>query len=797
MQAAASNGPAFFRRLILVSATGLIVARPLVLGEDAGLSDNLADPWGMVLTLLWLLTAAGWAAWRFWLRPSSPSRDREGAAEKPLIPEHWYGGTVQTALLMVVALVFASAEFAASYKFPARLIAWEWLGLFASFFVVRQLAVTPGEQQGFFAVVLAGAAALSAQGIYQRFVEMPGNRNLAEDVEAFRKAWIEENPGQPVNENYLEQLRLRAMENNIFGPYAHPNSYAGFLVLWLPGLIGAVAVSRRMKSERWQTLLTVCCAVVGLAALWLTHSRGAILGLMAAGAGIGFFVYRRLLLRHAVAALIGLVVLIGLVYGAGQSDSLTSFMGKKGNAVAQRREYGQTTLQMIRERPWLGVGPGNFGENYTRLMPDSSEEKIKDPHNFALETWATCGVFALLALMTALTAFFVQIIKARSVSEVTTFADVSGPDQSVRWEFYLGGMFGLVLGFVLRVSTATPNSILTETYAAAVRSVAWFAAFALLERLVWTDRGRLVALTTGIAALLLNLCVSGGIGFPSVAGPMWVGIALALNAAALRPVAWLSRAGAAMILPLPIFLGVFLGYGIYILYPVLASDGLMREAVQAAAYFQNEKAKPRAEQSAGIRDNPLAFIRRGVIERFEQAARLTPDDARIYVQLAWWNHIVWEMGQRQSPRELPLAERALGYGVKAAQLDPHGASGYVIQYQIRMSYAKINEDSAEAIRKEHGDPLVINDREITAREQYKLAGKTLEGYLSDDPHDAGLHFLLWRAWSKAGDKDEAREHAEKAQQLDKLVTMPARQLTELQRTQLDEWLKANPSEPRP
>ena len=81
--------------------------------------------------------------------------------------------------------------------------------------------------------------------------------------------------------------------------------------------------------------------------------------------------------------------------------------------------------------------------------------------------------------------------------------------------------------------------------------------------------------------LCWSTCASpGGIGFPSVAGPLWVAVALALNAASLRPVSWLSRSGAAMILPLPIFIGVFLGYGVYILYPVLDSDGLIREAVK-------------------------------------------------------------------------------------------------------------------------------------------------------------------------------------------------------------------------
>ncbi len=675
------------------------------------------------------------------------------------------------------------------------MIAWEWFGLFVSFFVVRQLAVTEREQHGLFTVVLASAVALSAQGIYQYCVELPGNRQLAEDPEAFRASWAEENPGQEISETFLQQMRLRAMEKNIFGPYAHPNSYAGFLDLWLPGLIGAVVVSYLVKAGKWQLILTALCALLGLSALWLTHSRGGLLGLAVAGVGAGLLVYRRLLRAYAVAVLVGVVVLIGLIYGGWQSGLLTAGMGKQNNPIAQRLEYWQTTWQIIRERPWLGVGPGNFGENYSRLMPASSEEKIKDPHNFALEMWATCGAFALLALLAALAAFFVQISQARSVSEGESFVNASGSEeQSVRWEFYLGGMFGLVLGFVLRVTTATPNTILAETYAAAVRSVAWFAAFALLERLVLTDRDRVLALTTGIVALLLNLCVSGGLGFPSVAGLLWVAIALALNAAALRPVPWLSRAGAAMILPLPIFLGLFLGYGVYILYPVLASDSLVREAVQAVAYYQNERNKPPSEQSDGIRNTPDRFIQLGVINRLKQAAQLTPDDARIYVQLAWGTNVLWELSQRKTRQELPLAENAIRYGIKATQLDPRGAGGYLVQYQIRIKYAEMNEASAEALRKNHGDPVAINEREYTAREQYKLAAQTLEKYLPNDPHAAALHYDLWLAWSKAGDKEKAREHGEKALELDQLVAMPARKLTDSQRKQLQDFTdKSRPS----
>jgi hypothetical protein len=780
------------RRLLLALATTLIVARPLILGEDAGLSSNLADPWGMVLTLLWLAAAAGWAAWRYWLRPSGEKKNLDVPPSSD-----WYGGIVDTALLMTVALVFVSAELAAGYKFPARLIAWEWFGLFVSFFVVRQLAVTPEEQRGLFAVLLASAAAVAGQGIYQELAELPSNRRLADDPQAFRAKWAEENPGQDISDSFLEQLRERAKQNNIYGPYAHPNSYAGYLVLWIPALLGVIAVCWRGKAPVWQTALTAGCALLSLAALWLTHSRGAILGLFVSAILFALFVYRRQLRAHALVALIGLLFLIAAGYGAWRGGLLTRGMGKSNNTIAQRLEYWRSTWPMIAERPWLGVGPGNFGENYPRFMPANAEEKIKDPHNFALEMWATCGVFTLAALLATLAGFFYHVVynlqserggvSAPREESLGALMQPRSSETPIRWEFYLGGMFGLLLGFVLRVNTAAPSTILAETYTAALRSVAWFAAYALFERLDWSERGRVYALTMGIVALLLNLCVSGGIGYPSLAGMLWIAVALALNAANLKPSVWLSRAGAARILPLPLFLGLSLGYGVYILYPVLASDDLMREAMQMVDYFHKEAAKPVAERSGGVRDYPARFLQKGVVERLQQAEKLTPDDARISVQLAWWISVIWDLTKSKSERELPLARQALQWGGRATQLDPRGGGGYWVQYHIRIRYALAVKQSLDELRKERGNAEILEAREKTIREQYQLAADTLEKYLPNDPHDTTLHYELARAWFESGDKEKGRRHAEEALTLDDAVAAPTRKLTDRQREQLRKW----------
>src|SRR5262249_24357413 len=75
---------------------------------------------------------------------------------------------------------------------------------------------------------------------------------------------------------------------------------------------------------------------------------------------------------------------------------------------------------------------------------------------------------------------------------------------------------------------------------------------ALLERVAWRGATRALALAAGVAAMLLNLTVSGGISFPSVPLNLWVMAALALNALPIQPVPRTPRLSITSMLPPPL-----------------------------------------------------------------------------------------------------------------------------------------------------------------------------------------------------------------------------------------------------
>src|SRR5205807_5195444 len=149
---------------------------------------------------------------------------------------------------------------------------------------------------------------------------------------------------------------------------------------------------------------------------------------------------RRRVLGIAVAGIAGIV----LVFVLNRTDALKE---EASGTMQKRLDYWTATVHMIRDHPWLGVGPGHFGRFYPRYMKETAFQKIKDPHNFALEIWSTCGIFALLALMVALAAFFWQT--RRTWFDSQRDRDKEDAVGQARWPFYLGGMGGLTLAFVL------------------------------------------------------------------------------------------------------------------------------------------------------------------------------------------------------------------------------------------------------------------------------------------------------------------------------------------------------------
>ena len=350
--------------MLLGGVTALVVARPLVFGEDPGLLAAPTDTATLVLTFLWLLAGLSYAGW---CAVTGRSFGRLNGAE-------W-------GLLAAAVCVLISAESTSTlYKHPARLIAWEWLGFAVCFLLVRRVAATETQRNGLFAALLASAVSLSAYAVYQAAVELPRDQQrYADDPEELKRALAEQDVYLDADDPYLKQFRRRLLDNHVFGTYSHPNSFAGVLALFLPGLAAAALVGSR-GAPRWQAGLLWAGAVLGAAALWLTHSRGALLAVALVGLGTALWMSRHVFRQRKLLALALLLMVAGGGWLAMASGLLTRGVGKDESGFRVRLDYWRATTRMIADRPWWGFGPGNFGNAYPRATcsrPPSRRSPIR------------------------------------------------------------------------------------------------------------------------------------------------------------------------------------------------------------------------------------------------------------------------------------------------------------------------------------------------------------------------------------------------------------------------------------
>ena len=204
-------------------------------------------------------------------------------------------------------------------------------------------------------------------------------------------------------------LRLRlGLQGGIYateltGPFVYPNAMAGMLLL-AAGAGATLAASLPRPRDRVLPLLAAAAMIGGL---WLTGSRGA--GI-ATGLGVLTYALGEALLRWRRPGLtLGLVTLGGgaLAAAAGWLRVLPlPGWGAPAASVTDtsalwRLQILRWTWDMIREHPWLGVGPGGFPvalTHYQRIPYVSGE----NPHNLLAQIAAEFGLPAALLVLIAL-----------------------------------------------------------------------------------------------------------------------------------------------------------------------------------------------------------------------------------------------------------------------------------------------------------------------------------------------------------------------------------------------------------
>ena len=196
------------------------------------------------------------------------------------------------------------------------------------------------------------------------------------------------------------------------GLFMNPNSAAALVNLFWPAaaLLAALA-AHKGQLKRYAGLLAaffvmvVAVALDGSRAAFLGACGGLVVVLLTAGFGLNAPVRR---LGLIVALFVGAVAVAQLLsiqdLGLGRDiGSRVASLGEPATASSVRLLQWAAAWELIREQPWLGIGPGTFWLAYAALRPQADGTYGSYVHNDYLEFWVERGVAApMLVLVLAL-----------------------------------------------------------------------------------------------------------------------------------------------------------------------------------------------------------------------------------------------------------------------------------------------------------------------------------------------------------------------------------------------------------
>ena len=408
----------------------------------------------------------------------------------------------------------------------------EQVSLLGAGFLAIQLC---GDRKRFSQLVVVIAAvggALAAKGLYQYFVDAP--ERLA-DFDMYRSQRLGQlgfADGTPA----AEMLRIRLADRSPTGFFSLINLYASLLIILLCGSAGLAASKiacalrdypawRKMRKKGEVHLPSLAAGLwVGVVAaiavvLVLTSSKGAVAAVILAGLlAVAVGLFGKKLAVHWKKAVLA-VACLAVLAGAGVVACGIKYDSLPTKTMTVRWYYWTGAAEIIREKPILGVGPGNFPAGYLQHRRAEAEEEVKNPHNFLLGALTQFGFAGGLLYIAAVG--FVLVNLARPVPP----GQQQTSDSAKRRPWALFIALALApLAARLILAPAEPLVALFETYLPVV--VFWI----MLIVAGWCggcinstpSRALAIGLACGCVGFAIHNLLSFSLWAPATAGVFWV-----------------------------------------------------------------------------------------------------------------------------------------------------------------------------------------------------------------------------------------------------------------------------------
>lgn len=217
------------------------------------------------------------------------------------------------------------------------------------------------------------------------------------------------------NGNWIDPAFEGKLTDRVYATFGNPNIYAVFLLVALMFSL-ALAVEKKQRAKK---SLYAAAALLNLAALVLTWSRGAWVALL-----FGLFICLILQIKRHGGVIVSLLVVLPYALYLLPEALVSRFMSifnLSDSTVLYRFSIWRSSAAMLKDHPWLGIGVG--ADNFSSVFSSYAEAGVTAPHSHSLFLQIACeagvialAIFLLLLVLRAVhLSVFARHIKASSV----------------------------------------------------------------------------------------------------------------------------------------------------------------------------------------------------------------------------------------------------------------------------------------------------------------------------------------------------------------------------------------------
>lgn len=213
------------------------------------------------------------------------------------------------------------------------------------------------------------------------------------------------------------------LDHRITGPNSHVMTFSGMIMI-----ISLMMLARLIRAREMRLLVPLFLIAL---ALLLTYTRGAWIGWLAGAVWI--ILSRRPRLALAAIPILLLAMLLAPLPLFGR---LVSVFDPSLSSNLDRIRMAQAGIEMVRDRPVLGIGPGNVEETYPFYrLPDAPRFRTPHLHSNPVQIWAERGVVTFVGFNLLFVVVIYEVWQRRRLNRAAADAAIAA---SIA--FYVAGL---------------------------------------------------------------------------------------------------------------------------------------------------------------------------------------------------------------------------------------------------------------------------------------------------------------------------------------------------------------------